>query len=58
MSLRIYFLIVTKLLSCRKAVATASVVDNLAVYVAQDCTGETDEFCFKNLYEGTRFQIF
>lgn len=35
--------------------ATASVVDNLAVYVAQDCTGATD--AFKNFYEETVFQI-
>lgn len=35
--------------------ATASVVDNLAVYVAQDCTGATD--AFKNFYEETLFHI-
>lgn len=37
------------MLSCRKAVATASVVDNLVVYVAQDCTGEINGLSFTSV---------
>lgn len=44
---------VDDILSCRKAVATATVVDNLAVYVAQDCTGETNGLSFPSAWSSS-----